>query len=334
MELIENEKKELLENNQKALLENKPKVKKAMILAGGLGTRFLPATLAVAKELVTVGNKPILMYHLEDLAKAGITDVLIIGNKLKEESFKNFINPPKAYIDQIEADGKMSYLKDFNDLMSKIKISYINQDDKVQVFDGKKYENDLYDQRGSAIAIYAGKNWAGDEPFVVMNGDDLCLYDDGRSATKEVVDVFEATGDWVVYGKEVDRNLIYKYSSMVLGENISNIGAKMKDIIEKPAKGTEPSNIMGFSRYIYTKSVYDRIKACKPRSNGEYCITDVLAEVAREGKASTCIFGGDYFDCGSIAGYSLANLYMGLANADSSEVVREGAENLLDKFLN
>lgn len=77
---------DLIENQQKELLESKSKVTKAMILAGGLGTRFLPATLAVAKELVTVGNKPILMHHLEDLSKAGITDVLIVGNKLKEES--------------------------------------------------------------------------------------------------------------------------------------------------------------------------------------------------------------------------------------------------------
>lgn len=324
---------DLISNTQKELIESKSKVRKAMILAGGLGTRFLPATLAVAKELVTVGNKPILLYHLEDLAKAGVTDVLIVGNKLKEESFKNFINPPKEYLDQVEQGGKMGMLAEYNQIMSKLNITYINQDDKVQEFDGKKYENELCDQKGSAIAVYAGKAWAGDEPFLVVNGDDLCIYDDGRSSTAEVVDVFAATGDWVVYGKEVDRNLIYKYSSMVIGQKVSENGAKMDNIIEKPEKGTEPSNIMGFARYIYTKDVFDRIKDSKPRSNGEFCITDILAEVAREGHASTCIFGGNYFDCGSIAGYSLANLYMGLKNEDSAETVREGAEDLLDKFI-
>ena len=81
------------------MIENRINVKKAVILAGGLGTRFLPGVLAVAKELVTIGTKPILMYHLEDLSKAGITEVLIIGNKLKEESFRNFITPSEEYMD-------------------------------------------------------------------------------------------------------------------------------------------------------------------------------------------------------------------------------------------
>lgn len=314
------------------LIENKRKVTKAMILAGGLGTRFLPATLAVAKELVTVGNKPILMHHLEDMVRAGINDVLIVGNKLKEESFKNFINPPKAYIDKLEADGKLNLLAGYFDLMKKVKITYINQDDRFVEIDGKKYENELCDKMGSSIAIYAGKHWAGEDPFLVVNGDDLCIYDDGKSVTRELLDLFELTGDYIMYGKEVDRNLIYKYSSMLIGENVSDKGAKMLDIVEKPEKGTEPSNIMGFARYIYTSDLFDRIKVSKPRKGGEYCVVDVFADVAKEGRASTCIFTGRYFDCGSIAGYSLANLYFGLSDKASSDMVRDGAEDLLDNL--
>lgn len=315
------------------LLEEKSKVKKAVVLAGGLGTRFLPATLAIAKELVPVGNKPILMYHLEDMVKAGITDVLIVGNKLKEESFKNFLNPPKEYLDQLERDGKLGLIADYKKLMDSLTISYVNQDDETSTFNGKTFKNELCKERGSSIAIYAAKGWAGDDPFAVINGDDLCLYTDGRSILGELIDVFNETGDYIMYGKEVDRSQIYKYSSMVIGDKISERGAKMLDIIEKPEKGTEPSNIMGFARYIYTSDIFDRIKTSKPRKNGEYCVVDIYSDVAKEGKASVCLFDGDYLDCGSLSGYALANLYVGLADSSSSEIVRDGAESLLDKFL-
>ena len=104
---------------------------------------------------------------------------------------------------------------------------------------------------------------------------------------------------------------MYKYSSMVLGDECCHgKGSKMLDIIEKPAPGTEPSNIMGFCRYVLTMDFFDRIFTVKPRPNGEYNMTDVLQSLARDGKASTCIFGGDYFDCGSEEGYAKANMYV------------------------
>lgn len=292
-------------------IENKKIVKKGMILAGGLGTRFLPATLCLAKELFPIGNMPIIMYHIADLVKAGVNDILIVGNKLKEESFKNFLNPSEDYLKKIESDGKMGMLEKYNELMSKVTITYVNQDDETFTYDGETYENTALGERGSAIAINAGKDWAKDEPFVVLNGDDLCFYLDGRSMTKEVADIYDATGDIVVYGKELPREVMYKYSSMVLGDEVANgKGAKMLDIIEKPATGTEPSNIMGFCRYVLHKEFFERIFKVKPRANGEYNMTDVLQNLAQDGLASMCLFTGDYFDCGSENGYASANMYV------------------------
>jgi UTP--glucose-1-phosphate uridylyltransferase len=288
------------------------KVKKGMILAGGLGTRFLPATLCLAKELFPIGNMPIMMYHIQDLVKAGVDDILIVGNKLKEESFKNFLTPSQEYLTKIESDGKMGMLDKFNELMSKVKITYVNQDDETFEYGGETYKNTALGERGSAIAINAGKDWAKDEPFVVVNGDDLCFYLDGKSMTQEVADVYEATGDIVVYGKELPREVMYKYSSMVLGDRVSSDGrsAKMLDIIEKPATGTEPSNIMGFCRYVLTEEFFDRIFKIKPRANGEYNMTDVLQSIAQDGLASMCLFTGTYFDCGSENGYASANMFV------------------------
>lgn len=308
---------------------NRKPVKKAMILAGGLGTRFLPATLCLAKELFPIGNKPILMYHIEDVVKAGVDDILIVGNKLKEESFKNFLAPSDDYLSRIASDGKMGNLAEINDLLSKVKITYINQDDPEFMIDGKKYKNEGYGERGSAIAILAGKAWANGEPFVCLNGDDLCFYPDGSSMTKEVVDVYNKTGDNVVYGKELPREVMYKYSSMVLGNTIggSRKSRKMLDIIEKPAPGTESSNIMGFCRYVLTPEFMNRVLKTKQRPNGEYNMTDVLQSLAQDGLASTCIFTGEYFDCGSMAGYALANTYVALQDESSRKIVNNGLED-------
>lgn len=314
------------------LIDNKLKVKKAVVLAGGLGTRFLPGTLTVAKELVTVGNKPILMYQLEDLLAAGITDVLIVGSKLKEESFKNFINPPEEYIAKITADGKLPLLEEYFNLMKSVKITYLNQYDKEQVIDGKKFENANFEMRGSSGAVYTAINWANGEPFVVVNGDDLCIYPDGRSATKEVLDVYAATGKTVEYAKELPRETIYKYSSIVFGDSLADgKGFEMLDIIEKPEPGTEPSNFMGFARYVFDSSVFEEILKSKPRANGEFCITDVVQTMARAGNGATCIFDGEYFDCGSKSGYALANAYMGLIDSSSSDMVRSRLKELMAK---
>lgn len=313
---------------------NRTPVTKGMILAGGLGTRFLPATLAVAKELVTVGNKPILMYHLADLKKAGVTDVLIVGNKLKEDSFRNFLNPPVEYLEKVEADGKMSYLEEFYDIMQNMSITYVNQDDEAFVFNGQVYQNEYAGNRGSAIAIGAGKYWANGEPFICLNGDDLCFYEDGKSMSKEVIDVYNATGDNVVYGERLPRELVYKYSAMVFGEPIKGIkkAAKMLDIVEKPPKGTEPSTVMGFGRYILTSDFFDRIFKVKQRGNGEYNMTDVLQSLAQSGLCSTIEFDGTYFDCGSIAGYSCANAYIGLNNKESAEFVKQTLLDMLGDY--
>ena len=166
---------------------------------------------------------------------------------------------------------------------------------------------------------------------MVLNGDDLCFYKDGTSMTKEVIDVYNQTGDNVVYGKELSRDVIWKYSSMVLGDAIpgNGKGAKMLDIVEKPAKGTEPSNIMGFCRYVLTSEFFNRVFSVKPRPNGEWNMTDVLQSLARDGMMSTCIFDGDYFDCGSMSGYALANVYVASKDESSIESIKQGIEKQL-----
>ena len=322
---------------EKILLENKRKVTKGVILAGGLGTRFLPATLAIAKELVTVGSKPILMYQLEDLYKAGVNDILIVGCDEKRESFYKFIFSDKK-VKELTAKGKGVYLTEYLDLMKNIKIDYIDQfSNKTEVpveFDAdgnvtktKINVNPYFEMVGSSGAIMAAREWANGEPFVVVNGDDLCIYSDGKSVTKEVIDVFAETGKTVEYAKEMSRDQIYKYSAIVFGDPVANgKGFEMLDIVEKPEPGTEPSNFMGFARYVFAgeneksfenPSVFEDILGSKPRANGEYCITDVVQTRAKRGDGATCIFDGIYFDCGSKEGYSLANAYVGLID-DSS----------------
>lgn len=290
-------------------MENKSNIKKAVILAGGLGTRFLPATLAIAKELFPVSDKPLLMYQLEDLVEGGFTDILIVGNHLKEASFLSFINPSNDYIEKVKMENKMGQLEGYNKLFSKIEnISYINQEVGSKLFNESNNSNG--EKLGSSIAILACREWANGEPFMAINGDDYCVYSDGKTISKQLADVFNKTGDYIVLGRECDINDISKYSSMELGESFGENSFKMNNIIEKPKKEEAPSNIMGFSRYIFTPDVFEEILNSEPRANGEYCITDIISKKAKQGRASTFIFKGHYFDCGSKIGLQMAGNYV------------------------
>lgn len=329
---LEHKKLKQLENKKIEKIEYKSKIRKAVVLAGGLGTRFLPGTLVLAKELFAVKGEPILMYHLKELADAGITDILIVGNKLKEESFKSFITPPKEYLDKIEKDGKLANLQSYNDLKARFNsITYVNQEIGSHEF--SEFNHTKQEARGSSIAILAAKKWANGEPFMVVNGDDFCKYVDGKSPSSELVNVYEQTGDYVIYGKEIPRELAYKYSSMVIGDAIAGSkGFKMKDIIEKPAPGTEPSNIMGFARYIFTSDVFDEILNSSPRPNGEFCITDVISTVAKKGRVSTCIFDGTYYDCGSYLGFQMAGNYLLAENPEERDKLKQELEKMFKLF--
>ncbi len=321
-----------LEHKNIEKIEQKRKLTKAVVLAGGLGTRFLPGTLVVAKELFPIMGKPVMLYLFNDLIKAGIKDVLIVGNKLKEESITSFLNPPEEYLRKVESDGKLGNLKEYNDIMSHFdSVSYVNQEIGSELF--KLQLGNDSEARGSSVAILAAKEWANGEPFMVLNGDDFCYYMDGRSASSEVANIYSQTGDYVIYGKEVDRSQIYKYSSMVIGKALqSGQGFKMDDIIEKPAVGTEPSNIMGFARYVFTADVFDEILNSRPRPNGEFCITDVVSEVAKKGRVSTCIFDGKYFDCGSYLGFQMAGNYLLAENEADRKALLEEMKNLFSLY--
>lgn len=309
------------------------KLTKGVILAGGLGTRFLPGTLVVAKELFPVLGKPVLMYHLKDLADAGIKDVLIVGNKLKEKSFMDFLNPPKEYLGKLEKDGKLDLLNSYNELLSRFNsVTYVNQEIGSDEFNEENGGSE--EVRGSSVAVLAARKWANGEPFMVLNGDDICYYFGGKSSASDLVKLYAETGDYIIYGRKVDRSLIYQYSSMELGEKLSENSYKMKDVVEKPPKGTEKSDIMGFSRYVFTVDVFDRILNSKPNNKGEYCITDVISDVAKEGGVSTYIFDGKYIDCGSYLGFQMFGNYLLAENPENRKKLKDEIDLLLNVYKN
>ena len=288
-------------------MSNNRQVKKAMILAGGFGTRFLPATLCLAKELFPIGNKPIIMYHLEDLLKAGVTDILVVGNEIKRESIMQFLQPSAEYLARVGENHPN--LNELKYIFNNMNIQYIDQP---------------LDLRGSAMAIATGIEWAGDDPFVVLNGDDLCFYEDGRSVVQDVIDTYTATGNNVVFGKKVPAVSAGKYSAMVVGDQVGAKSFNVQSIIEKPNETdlekviaasagkqglTNYEVIMSFAKYVLDRRFMEAIFTTPMRSNGEVNMTDTLAYFATQGQVSTSIFDGIYFDCGSERGYASANMY-------------------------
>ena len=249
-------------------------VKKAVILAGGLGTRFLPATLGVPKELFPIGDKPILFYHFEECVKSGITDVCMVMNRGKN-SIDGFIHPNKELLDILEYDNKNNYLDEYKSVMSKLKITVLIQEKPL----------------GTADAVYTAKDWVNGDPFVVINGDDMFLCD--KPATKQLIEMYNKTGEPTLLFQEVEKEKIKNYGCAKLNKDRT-----LDEIVEKPSVKEAPSNLASLGRYLLLPQIFDCIKNLK-KVGREYRLPDAINIFCKKQKINCIILDGDYIDCGS-----------------------------------
>ncbi len=274
-------------------------VTKAVILAAGKGTRFLPATLGVPKEMFPILNKPALMYHLKECVNAGITDVMVVISNSKKSMLK-FIQPNFKDLDELIKAGKQEYLEEYMQIMSKLNITV-------------GYSNKAL---GSAYATLTAKKWSKGQPYVLISGDDII--DAKPAAAKQLIDVYEQSGRPVVAFQQVPHEEMYKYGAADIAEQQGSM-LKLRGIIEKPPKGTEPSNYAVIGRYIITPKVYDEIAKLTPK-NGEYCLTDALNVLAVNGECMGRVVDGIYYDCGSKLGFAKCTIDRALKEIDGTEL--------------
>lgn len=287
------------------------KVEQCVILMAGKGTRFLPATRAVGKELFPIGNKPILLFHMIEALKSGIKRVCLVISKEKE-GVKNFFKHDKILEEQLKKTGKIDLLSELNEVIDNLEISF--------VFQGEV--------NGSGGAVLSVKEWADGKPFVVVNGDDVCVNDE-KPTMKQLIDAYEKFGMNIIGAKRFPIEVIPRYSSIITSEKFEDRCFKIEGIIEKPKN--PPTNLVGLARYVLTSEIFDEILNCTPK-NTEYYLTDAIDNLAKRERVASYEFDAKYFDCGNKLEYIKCILDFGLREEDISENLKDYIKDLAMKI--
>jgi len=267
-------------------------IKKCLFPAAGYGTRFLPATKAVPKEMLPILTKPLMQYGVEEALFAGITNMAIVTGRGKRAIEDHFDNAYELE-SQLSGTSKESCLKDIKEIIKKSTFTYVRQKKML----------------GLGHAILTGEPLIGNEPFAVILADDLCDCDEG-SVISQMIEVYNQYQCSVIAIEEVPMNQIHKYG-IIAGNLIDNTDDtyRVTDMVEKPEEESAPSNMAIIGRYILTPDIFKILKSIRPDKNGEIQITDALLVQAKQSKVIAYKFKGRRFDCGGIEGYIQATNY-------------------------
>lgn len=263
------------------------KINKCLFPVAGYGTRFLPATKAIPKEMLPILTKPLIQYGVEEAMNAGMTSMAMVTSKYKQ-AIKNHFEPHTDIEDSIKGTAKEKLLDEVNHASSVCDFTYIEQDQML----------------GLGHAIYTGKPLIGNEAFAVILPDDLCV-NDGDSVLKQMTTLYERHPDsCIVAIEEVPMTEVDKYG-VIDGELLdgSNNTYQINSMVEKPNPEDAPTNLAIIGRYILTPKVFDVLENTSPDKNGEIQITDALMTLAQKGKVIAYKFEGTRYDCGSVKGF-------------------------------
>ncbi|HEX5946129.1 MAG TPA: UTP--glucose-1-phosphate uridylyltransferase GalU [Acidimicrobiales bacterium] len=272
-------------------------VRKAVIPAAGLGTRFLPATKAQPKEMLPVVDKPAIQYVVEEAVRAGIDDILIItgrGKRSLEDHFDRSIELEVA----LEASGKHDQLSEVRGLADLADIHYVRQGEAL----------------GLGHAVSVTRKHVGDEPFVVMLGDDIM--DERSTVLEDMIGVHERTGSSVVAFKSFPPEEISSYGCAASEPTDQENLVRLRGIVEKPAPEDAPSDLAVMGRYLFTSDIFDAIDRTKPGVGGEIQLTDAIAILLAEQPVYGWVFDEGRFDIGKKLDYLRATVELALDRDD------------------
>jgi UTP--glucose-1-phosphate uridylyltransferase len=299
----------------KQSLHNTPirRVRKAVLPAAGLGTRFLPATKAQPKEMLTVVDKPQIQYVAEECVASGIEHIIIVTGKGKNSIEDHFDNAP-VLERFLEDKGKKDQAEMVRQISNMVQVSYTRQKEPL----------------GLGHAVLVAKDLVGDEPFAVLLGD--VLIPGENPATKQLIDVYEATGTGAIAVEEVPRDKTYLYG-IVAGEPapLPPFGERLlriRDLIEKPKVEDAPSNLAITGRYVLPPAIFECLERTKPGAGGEIQLTDALRILAKEQGLWALIYQGISYDAGDKLGFLKATVELALLNEELGEAFRKYLKTL------
>ena len=278
------------------------KIKKAIIPAAGLGTRFLPATKAQPKEMLPIVDKPTLQYIIEEAIESGIEEILIVTVRSKKSIEDHFDRSIELEL-ELEKKGKTDMLKMVQDISNMVNIHYIRQKEP----------------KGLGHAIYCAKSFIGDEPFAVLLGDDIV--DAKTPCLKQMIDCYNEYQTTILGVQEVPDSEVNKYG-IINAKPIEENVYKIKDMIEKPNLNEAPSNIAILGRYILTPTIFKILETQQPGKGGEIQLTDALRTLVKSEALYAYTFEGKRYDVGDKLGFLEATVDYALKNPE-----------LKDKFI-
>lgn len=285
------------------------KVRKAVIPAAGLGTRFLPATKVQPKEMLPVVDKPVIQYVIEEIAAAGIRDVLIItgkGKQVIEDHFDKTFELEHLLMQR----GREDMLKEIKALTDLVDIHYIRQ----------------REQRGLGDAIRCAKGWVGDEPFAVLLGDTIMVSE--IPETRKLIELHNNYGKSIIAVESVPREQVGRYG-IVKGKQLDDSVYLIEDLVEKPSPEAAPSTLAITGRYVLTPEIFDAIDSTRPGVDNEVQLTDALRILMAKEKMYAFVSQGKRYDIGTKLDYLKAIIELSLARKDLGKDIREHIRGLI-----
>ncbi len=292
----------------KKINENGIKIKKAIIPAAGLGTRFLPATKAMPKEMLPILDKPTIQYIVEEAARAGIEDIIIVTGKHKR-AIEDHFDIQKELETTLYEKGKIELLNKVQYSTELANIFYVRQKE----------------QKGLGQAIYTAKQFIGNEPFAVLLGDDIVESD--NPAIKQLMEQYESTGKSVIGVQTVPESETYRYGIIDPKSQDERL-YEVSRFVEKPDKGTAPSNLAIMGRYVLSPRIFDYLETQTEGSGGEIQLTDAIERLNKDDKVYAYDFEGQRYDVGEKIGFVKTTIEYALKDEEMRDEIKQYIQTL------
>lgn len=288
------------------------KIRKAVIPAAGMGTRFLPATKALAKEMLPIVNIPTIQHIVDEAIKSGIEEILVVVSSSKNSIIDHFDTSYELEKRLLEKN-KIDLYKMVKRISNSVNIHFIRQ----------KQPNGL----GDAISL--ASVFMGDEPFAVLLGDDFVYTKPKQKpALLQCIKAYQKTGKCIVGVQKVTKQNVHKYGIIEPKAKVSGSLIQVKSIVEKPKLEDAPSDYAVLGRYVLTKDIFPALNKTKADKSGEVQLTDAIQKLCVEHKVAACNFSGKRYDIGSKQGYVEATIDMALKDPEISVAIRKHIKKL------
>jgi UTP--glucose-1-phosphate uridylyltransferase len=284
-------------------------VRKIVIPVAGFGTRFLPATKAMPKEMLPIIDKPIIQYVVEEAVASGIEDIILVTSGTKR-SVEDHFDDNETLERWLKRTGKLDLLKTIRKIGKMANFIYVRQKGPY----------------GNAIPVLNSAHLLGNEPFAVVFGDDI--YTGKIPRIRQMIDVYDKYQDPVVGVVKVAKEDTRRYGIIDPGAKVESHVYQLKGVVEKPTAEKAPSLLAANAGYILTPDIFDAIRELKPKKGGEYVTLDAIFSLMKKRPVYACEIQGEYHDTGSKIGWLKANVTMALERPDMKDEVKKMLKNI------